>query len=80
MFGLLDALLGAGDGDDLAVVGDGGHADLSRRGALQLLQLLPQAPEDPAVVLLGDSYLLARLPTRQCDSWRFSRNIFSLLK
>lgn len=42
MFSFLNAFLGTGDGDGLAVVGDAGHADLSCSYLLEVLQLLSE--------------------------------------
>lgn len=61
MLGLLYPLLGPSNSQRVAGVRDGGHVDLGGGHTLQLLQLLPLAPEDPAVVLLRDGDLLAGL-------------------
>lgn len=61
MLGLLDSLLGAGNGDYLAGVVDAGHANLGCCHLLQVLKLLPLLAEDPAVMFFGNRHLLACL-------------------
>lgn len=61
MFGLLDALLSAGDGHNLAVVGYSGHAYLGGSNLFQIFQFLPQLAQNPAVVFFRYRDLLASL-------------------